>query len=307
MVNFSSRNSLAMKAYAKVNLGLDVAGIREDGYHNLDTIACLIDLYNIVRVSVSPKPECAYSFTYSAALEKIYGEKSAKPQKSALWLAEKIREAYNLPAVDIAINADIPLGAGLGGSAVDAAATAYLMSKLFGLEGIENELLLSAGADVPFFYHSYMQGGVKRIYGIGNVEETLPYRQLYIAPVYTLPRADTAAVFGYYDTLPQTRRVDMQGIAEYFWGHRQFDGMRLANALEESAVALTPGIARAKQCLIDAGFSQTVLTGSGSCYIGVEENAAVFEKKYTNLKKLIGNDNVFAGAYKTIENINQMR
>lgn len=301
MVKKSKLNTLDIKAYAKINLGLDICGRRRDGYHNIDSIACMIDLHNIVKVSISGASFSTCEFDYR---DKAFGASYTNPPqcRAALLIAQSICTRYNLPAVDITIEGNIPLGGGVGGSSADAGGVAYLMGKLFDIE-IEEDILFSAGADVPLFYNFYTLGGTKRVGQIGSVVGSLPYRQLHIALVYTACSADTRGVFAEYDKEQIAQSTDIQSVEDYFLGKISFAEMALYNGLEQSALRLSPNIEYAKRCLIDAGFSKVVLTGSGSSYIGVEENEQLFNANYAKLNSLVQKKELLIGAYKTINTI----
>ena len=289
-------------AFAKVNLGLDITSVREDGYHNLDCVTTLIDLYDIVRVSKSSLPSSDYNLTFSKNNQRIYGAELEKIncKKMALSLAEKIRARYATAAVSIKAEVNIPFGVGLGGSSADAGAVAYLMGKLFDIVEIDEQILLSAGADVPFFYHSYCKGGAKRVQGIGSVKDSLPYKQVYIALAWTKTKATTADIFAEFDKGKKVAPVNIENIVSYFTGKTSFEHLQLGNALEESAICYSPNITSSKQCLIDAGFSKVVMTGAGSGFIGIEEDKATFEQKYGILKNIATSD-IQIGAYKSIK------
>ncbi len=293
----------AFTAFAKVNFSLDITGKRDDGYHNLDTVACLIDLYNLVKVSKSSLPSSGYSLTFSQSIKRIYGKELAEIdfKKAALKLAEEIRSSYKTPAVNIEVEVNIPFGVGLGGSSADAGAVAYLMGRLFNIAEIDEQILRSAGADVPFFYHSYCCSGAKRVQEIGSVKDSLPYKQLYIALAWTKAKANTADIFAGFEESKKVAHINIDRVADYFTGKTRLEHLQLSNALEDSALRHSPNIARSKQCLLDAGFSKVVMTGAGSGFIGIEEDKAAFAQKYNILQNIAVSD-IQLGAYKTINN-----
>lgn len=147
---------MQVRAYAKLNLFLEVGRKRKDGYHNLKTIFERINLSDKiilksrldqvinVRCSNSGVPEGAGNLCYKSA--KLMQD-SFKVERGA----------------DIKIIKNIPVGAGLGGGSSDAASVLMALNKLWSLKASQEKLIKLAkkvGADVPFFLHnaSFAQG-----------------------------------------------------------------------------------------------------------------------------------------------------
>ena len=157
---------MKIKAYAKINISLDIVGKREsDGYHLLKMIMQNIDLYD--EISIEKQKE---GITISC-------NKSYVPTDSrnlAYKAASLFKETYNIEdGVHIDIVKNIPVSAGLAGGSTDAAAVLKLMNKIFKVNASNEELMdlgLKLGADIPYC----INGGTALCEGIGEKITTLP-------------------------------------------------------------------------------------------------------------------------------------
>ena len=156
---------MKIKAYAKINISLDIVGKREsDGYHLLKMIMQNIDLYD--EISIEKQKE---DITISC-------NKSYVPTDSrnlAYKAASLFKETYNIEdGVHIDIVKNIPVSAGLAGGSTDAAAVLKLMNKIFKVNASNQELMalgLKLGADIPYC----INGGTALCEGIGEKITTL--------------------------------------------------------------------------------------------------------------------------------------
>ncbi|CAM2079121.1 4-(cytidine 5'-diphospho)-2-C-methyl-D-erythritol kinase [Clostridium cuniculi] len=156
---------MKIKAYAKINISLDIVGKREsDGYHLLKMIMQNIDLYD--EISIEKQKE---DITISC-------NKSYVPTDSrnlAYKAASLFKETYNIEdGVHIDIVKNIPVSAGLAGGSTDAAAVLKLMNKIFKVNASNEELMalgLKLGADIPYC----INGGTALCEGIGEKITTL--------------------------------------------------------------------------------------------------------------------------------------
>ncbi len=153
-----------IKAYAKINLSLDIVGKREDGYHLLDSIMQTVSLFD--KVSVKK----ADTVLVSSSDEALCGE-----QNIAFNAANKFFEYTGISGgAEIYIEKNIPVAAGLGGGSADAAAVIRALNSIYSAN-LDTKTLcdigLSCGADVPFL----VCGGTARVTGIGENIEPLPF------------------------------------------------------------------------------------------------------------------------------------
>lgn len=152
------------KARAKINLTLDILGVKE-GYHLLDSLVVALDLYDLITVK---KRRDGAIRLYS------HGENSEyipERENNAYKAAAAFQKEFSCAGAEINVYKNIPVGAGLGGSSADAAGVLRAMKKLYGINGsAENERRIleiadKVGSDVRAMY----TGGVCRMRGRGEI------------------------------------------------------------------------------------------------------------------------------------------
>jgi 4-diphosphocytidyl-2-C-methyl-D-erythritol kinase len=150
---------MRMKAYAKVNISLDIVGKREDGYHLLEMIMQSIDLYDEIVIEKQKK-----EITIKCNKPYVPTDERNLAYKAAQLFIEK----YNIDSgVNINIKKNIPVCAGLAGGSTDAATVLKIMNSLFNINASDEELMilgLKLGADVPYC----IKGGTALCKGIGE-------------------------------------------------------------------------------------------------------------------------------------------
>lgn len=150
---------MRIKAYAKVNISLDIVGKREDGYHLLEMIMQAIDLYDEINIEKQNK-----DITIKCNKPYVPTDERNLAYKAAKLFIEK----YNIHSgVNINIKKNIPVCAGLAGGSTDGAAVLKVMNKLFCINASDEELMelgLKLGADVPYCIKS----GTALCRGIGE-------------------------------------------------------------------------------------------------------------------------------------------
>lgn len=150
------------KAYAKINLFLNVTDCRDDGYHDIESVMHAVDLHDTISIDTkdADKPEIMlssnYPFLSSASSNLVY------------IAADKYLSKYGINAeVNINLEKTIPIGAGLGGGSSDAAATLRALNKIYNAAkpGELLDIALSIGSDVPFC----LIGGTSYCCGRGEI------------------------------------------------------------------------------------------------------------------------------------------
>ena len=210
-----------VRAPAKINLSLDVTGIREDGYHLIETVMQTIGLFDIIRISADIRSIPADA---PYAEIKITGDSSEMPSDSSNTAYKAARLFANrtyavlaekntyLHSIDIHINKNIPQEAGLAGGSADAAGTLYGLNFLVGdviKEEILADIAVAAGADVPFC----LSGGTCLCEGIGEiitpVDDFGAHDVVIFKPEYGI---STAMAYKDIDGLTDTVRPDTQRV-----------------------------------------------------------------------------------------------
>jgi 4-diphosphocytidyl-2-C-methyl-D-erythritol kinase len=261
---------LRLRSFAKINLGLEVLGQREDGYHELRTLFQTVDLADDVVL----RP--------LARRVKVLCDHPLVPRDGtnlAARAAELVRGYAGVKqGIEIEIRKRIPVGGGLGGGSSNAAAVLMGLDRLWrlglGPDGL-HRLARRLGADVPYF----LLGGTAL--GLARGDEVYPLaRQLRSHVVLVDPgiHVSTAKVFARLDTR-LTPREKSNSI--FYFVSRELEGSGafrfLHNDLEEAALEEAPALreqaGRIRAVLLREGASLAALSGSGSCYFGLFEGA----------------------------------
>lgn len=266
---------MKIKAYAKVNLSLDVTGKRSDGYHTLCSVFQSVSLCDIVEVISAEK------ITITCSNEQLNGENNL----CYMAAVEFFQTTEISGGADIFIQKYIPLAGGLGGGSADAGAVLWGLNEFFGKPLSLEQLLKIAtglGADVPFC----MLGGTKLCEGIGEIMTDLPkLPHCHIVIAKKGQKSSTGDMYRALDNGANIRKSDIEGIinglencnlAEIFKGaYNCFEAVYDSAALEE-----VRKIAE-KQNALYCG-----LSGAGPSVISVFENQKFALLTYNALKEL---------------------
>jgi len=258
--------ALHLRSYAKVNLGLEVLGVRQDGYHELRTIFQTIDLHDDIVL----RPARA-GITVACDHPRVPLDGTNLAARAA---AELQRFCGREDGVAIEITKRIPVAGGLGGGSSNAATVLMGLTHLWRLDVEWSELHRIAtrlGADVPYF----LMGGTAL--GLARGEEIYPLQfQLRTHLVVVDPGipVSTAAVFKRIDarlTPRENSYTIFRFVSRYLGGSPDFD--LLENDLEpaalEEAPELAEKVARIRGALLKNGAQLAALSGSGSAYFGL--------------------------------------
>lgn len=247
---------IKLKAYAKLNLALDILFKRTDGYHELDTIMQNISLHDIVTIE-------------KANGIRVHMDKGEVTEHSnTAHLAAKVfMQRTDISGADISIEKRIPSMSGLGGSSVDAAAVLFGLNALYDTKLDERTLFeigKEVGADVPFA----LLGGTARVTGLGEKLERMKLKkQLHFVVVKPYQGVSTAKAFAAY------RKASHISIDSVQYAVQKGDIALIqkfcANALGMAALSIAPDIIKAAAAL--AHFSKAFMSGSGSSMFAVFE------------------------------------
>ena len=169
----ANENVLIAKAYAKINLHLEVFGIRTDGFHELGMVMQSINLSDKLKMTKTADN----SINLKSDNSEISNGEDNLIIKAAMLLRNRVGNSQL--GVDIELKKNIPIGAGLAGGSADAAATLVGLNKLWGLnlktEELEN-LSKEIGSDIPFC----ISGGRQICFGRGELLEKLKYDEFQL-------------------------------------------------------------------------------------------------------------------------------
>lgn len=254
---------MEIRAFAKINLCLAVTG-KKDGMHTLDGIVTETFLFDKVFMEKTDS-ECSVKYTDGRV---YFGDTAYKA-------ATIIKEKYHTGGVRVLIEKSIPEGAGLGGSSVDAAAVCRGMNELYGLNGIDNDVMASIGSDVPYCYY----GGNKRVSGFGEKIIDVDLPKLFQVVLVPKGRVNTGECYALYDKIGG-KNPDVEKFLEEIKSGRLPD---CVNALSDAASKLNADIGEGLMLLKKAGFCSG-MTGSGSAVFGLERDKKEFLRKLDKLK-----------------------
>lgn len=258
---------LRLNAYAKINLGLDVLGRRDDGYHDIATVLHTISLHDAITLR-----EDGDGLQVQADDPAI----PTGPDSLVYRAAALLREAYGITRpLQVEIRKRIPVAAGLGGGSADAAVTLIGLCQMWKLRLDGRELRTLAaqlGADVPFF----LQGGAAVARGRGERLQALrPLPATWV--VLARPRVPVLTAWAYGQIRPEaiTRRPDIPAlVAALTRGDVPGVGRLLGNVFEEVVAAHHPVIVEIKAQILRGEAYGAAMTGTGPTVFGLMANEA---------------------------------
>lgn len=268
------------KAYAKINLTLDVLGKREDGYHELCMVMQRISLCDTVSVRAGCAWEGVQVVTnlgYLPADDRNIACKAAKAFFATTGIASP-------GGIQVAIHKRIPVAAGLAGGSADGAAVLLALDELYGTQlGIPRlcEIGLKVGADVPFC----ICGGTMLAEGVGEILTPLPSMPrcfvVLCKPGYGM---STPKVFAALDGKSLSRRPDTPAmVAALEAGDLGRIGKEMCNVLEEIVSAERRDIRKIRSSLLNAGALGAMMSGSGSTVFGLFSDQEAARNAYEKL------------------------
>lgn len=273
-------NHLELKALAKINLGLDVTGRRENGYHDVRMIMQSVYLYDNVRLE---KTGADGEIRLKSNLGYLPADENNIAYKAAKILTEEfdIREG-----VQITLDKHIPVAAGMAGGSSDAAAVLFGMNRMFGLHLSQQELMdrgVKLGADVPY---CIMRGTVLAE-GIGEILTPLPAMPKCTVLIAKPPvSVSTKTVYEALDSQEITEHPDIDGIIKGLEaGSLKQVAQCMGNVLEDVTIPLYPVIDQIKQEMLAAGAAGAMMSGSGPTVFGLFENRAAAKTAQKNIRE----------------------
>lgn len=254
-------NSINLKANAKINFCLDIIGVRQDGYHLIESVMQSIDLCDNVSVSKT----CGEAVELDCDGIEVAKEKNTAYKAALAFLKEAGIENVG---VKIKIKKNIPERAGMGGASADAAAVIVGLNRIFKTDFSEQKLCeigAQIGADVPFC----IMGGTMLVRGIGEVlTELETCADCYIVVVKGNEGVSTKEAYDAIDSARNLPGVNIEKVIDAVTkGDFEALGGRLVNVFEECT-----DIKEVKEIvekLKSFGAVEAAMTGSGSAVFGI--------------------------------------
>ena len=266
---------MKVKAFAKINLCLDVLRRKENGYHEVEMVMTNVDIFDVLEIKELEEKKI---------LLKSYNTDLAMDESNLIYKAIALlqKETGKTFGVEVLLEKNIPMEAGMAGGSADAAATLKAVNELFKL-GVSDERLLdlgaSLGADIPFC----IMGGTVLASGIGEKLRRLsPLPKMKLLIVKPKAGLSTKKVY---------ESLDIDGLNKAGFIHKDVGEMvsviesdeadktkiekiagRLDNILEVPSIRLLPLIAYIKQKMLDNNCLGALMSGSGTAIFGIYEN-----------------------------------
>ena len=264
------------RAYAKINLCLDIVERRDDGYHDLQMIMVPVDFYDILEIVP------AYETTLS--LDRKFLPVDEK--NTIIKAINVMRETYGFDhEFACTLHKHIPTRAGLAGGSADAAAAIRILNRMLRLQMTEEEMIevgKKVGADVPFclLNKPALVGGIGE--KIEPFEVNTDFEILLVKPRKGVSTKDAFEIADHVeqehpDCLAMRQALisgDYEGVASH-----------LGNSLEIASLTLVEDIRTIKQELKNAGFDGVLMSGSGSTVFGITRNPVLLEETMTKMKE----------------------
>lgn len=256
-------DKMELKALGKINLGLDVLGKREDGYHEVRMVMQTLYLYDDVTLIRSSQP----GITLSTNLSFLPCDENNIAWKAARLLMEEFQITDGMRII---LDKHIPVAAGMAGGSADAAAVLFGMNRMFSL-GLDLQGLMDRGvklgADVPY---CIMRGTVLAE-GIGEKLTPLPpLPRCQILIARPAINVSTKTVYELLDAKEIAEHPDIDGILA---GLETQDLGKVAasmgNVLENVTIGLYPVIEEIKKQMKEAGALGAMMSGSGPTVFGL--------------------------------------
>lgn len=301
---------LEVKAYAKVNLSLDIVGRREDGYHLVRMVMQSLDIADILTFEKLDKPEIIVLLDNPSVggdgdspLGKVPLDENNLIYKAARLLFDRYIWKRNEKAgVQITLTKNIPIAAGMAGGSSDAAATFRGINELFELGLMDKELMemgVTLGADIPYC----IMGGTALSEGIGEELTRLPdIPECVFLVVKPRISVSTAEAYGGYDSLVESKtgqkvriiHPDVDGQVDALYaGNLKGVTDKFLNVLEYVTAEKHPIIGDIEKLMLDFGALNAMMSGSGPTVFGIFDDVEKAEAAKKELEQRDISDQLF--------------
>ncbi len=253
---------MILNAPAKVNLHLEIRGLRPDGYHEILSVVHAVPLFDRVQIRSLKEKNDLRVFCDPP----VSGGQNIAASAVRMF---RVRSAVDA-GVEVRIKKRIPVGAGLGGGSSDAAAVLTGLNESFALPlnpGQLNELASALGSDVSFF----LNGPAALMSGRGEtIQRLAPRGDLVLVLVYPGFPISTAEAYRWFDEDKQSdRRISSCEDLKFQFEEKAPDSWTFFNSFQSTIASRYPLIGDIKKELAESGAELATLSGSGSSVIGV--------------------------------------
>lgn len=271
------------KAYAKINLFLNIVGKRFDGYHDLEMVMAALELHDELNFKENQTGEIVVTSNI---------EITKKQEENIVYnVAKLLQEEFGVTkGAHIHIKKNIPIAGGLAGGSADAAATFRGLNRLWKLNLSKEDMVklsASLGADIPFCIHNKLCIARGKGEDLFFLDKHLSAYVLLVNPKIHIQTKDVFSKVKEEDLVD--RKISNMTNAIYNDNY-ELVVRELYNALEPISFELVPEVRNIKNALIDQGLRAVLMSGSGSTVYALskkkkklKEIQSNFDEKYTTL------------------------
>ncbi|MGH2533755.1 MAG: 4-(cytidine 5'-diphospho)-2-C-methyl-D-erythritol kinase [Thermomicrobiales bacterium] len=273
-------NAVIVRAPAKLNLGLEILGRRDDGYHEIRTVMQTVSIFD--QITLAPAPADRLSCSIPAL---------ATDQNLAIQAVVLMRDHFGpTPGIHIDLVKAIPTAAGLGGASSDAAAVLRGSCTLGSFTCSDpklQELALQIGSDVPFF----LKGGTMLAEGRGERLTALPPLTevwfVVASPRISVPNK-TRGMYGLLQPRDFSDGSSVTALTESIVNRKPIPWDRMVNRFERAATELFPEIVEMRHTFKRAGAPFVAMTGAGPSHFTASADPDQAKAIHAGLTRAIG-------------------
>ena len=263
------------KAFAKINLSLDVNGVDVNGYHTLESVFLPIDFYDVLDISKSKKMKYSCNKWFVFFNEKNTVVKAINYMKKTYHIKDNFK---------VHLQKVIPTQAGLGGGSSDGAAAIRILNKMYKLNMTKKEIkdaCVAIGSDVLFTYYNkpaYVKSLGEDISFI-NVHNN--YYVLLVKPAFGISTKKS------YEKLDMgiCDHPNIKKVVKALNKGQDVNGL-LGNSLEQPSISLNQDINKIKKQILKKGGENAIMSGSGSCVFSISTNKKLINSLAVSMKKI---------------------
>ena len=272
---------VTVKAYAKINLAINVFDKRDDGYHDVDMVMIPLELHDIIELDPLPNGYESYITSDDISLPT---DESNLSYKAFL----KLRKEFNMNKnFMIHIYKRIPMSAGLGGGSADAAAVFNAITKMCKIPLSYEEIIKvtkTIGGDVPFCIFNRPA----RCKGIGEELEFFAMKRKYhVLLIKPKQGVITKEAYNGFDDLtikPELSNIDAL-IEALKNDDQEVMAKEMKNGLQEIAIKLVPEIQSVIDTLKNEGLNMVMMSGSGSTVFALSQDRNIIQRAAAKFDK----------------------
>ena len=281
---------MIIKAYAKINLGLDVVRKRADGYHDVKMIMQTIDIFDTLDINLGiENSENAVDLGGLGKISVVCGDENVPCDETNLVCkSAKAFLEYTGKKADISVKIEknIPVGAGLAGGSTDAASVLRALNILLKTELSDTELMKIAkniGADVPFCVvgNTYLAEGIGEI--LTPVKSNIKFDILLVKPPFSV---STPSVYKSLVLDENTTHPDIDKIKNALEdGNVSVIYEKLGNTLEDVTLKMYGEVGKITENLKNLGASAVLMSGSGPSVFAIFDDRQKLDGAYKIMKE----------------------